>query len=153
MTDGDAAAGKTLWYRVFCVRKSGDGYVVVAVSPARKITTPAAEPLPEPDPVALELTVGLTDGGAVALSWSTCSSEHFVAYKVIRSAGPHPSYLPGTDGSVVIAVKESAGATSFVDTSVEPGQTWFYRVQCIGWMNDHKILLGQTDVGSATVPS
>lgn len=152
MTDGGAAAGRSYWYRVFCVRASGDGWQVVAQSPIRKVTTPAAEPIPEPDPVDLGLSVELTDGGAVGLHWEACTNEHFVAYKIIRSAGPDPSYLPATDGSQVIAVKESAGATWFTDTNVESGQTWFYRVQCIGWMNDHKVLLGETDAVSVSLP-
>ena len=153
MTDGEVPAGKTIWYRVFCVRASGDGYVLVARSESRKITTPAAEPLPEPDPVTLDGAAHVTDGGAVALEWGTCSSEAFAGYKIVRSATENPSYLPATDGSVVLENRESATFTTFTDTSVEPGQTWFYRIQCIGWMNDHKILLGQTDVLSVTLPS
>jgi hypothetical protein len=151
LTDGGAPAGKKLWYRVFCVRVVGDGYQVVAASPTRSITTPAAEPQPEPAPVSLDITAELTDGG-VAIHWGTCSNDHFVAYKVIRSAGSNPSYLPATDGSVVVAVRESAAVTTFTDPNVEPGQTWHYRVQCIGWMNDHKILLGETDVVTVTLP-
>jgi hypothetical protein len=151
LTDTAAPAGTKLWYRVFCVRAGGDTFVVVAVSPTRAVTTPAAEPKPEPSPVALSLTTALTDSG-VALHWGTCSSDVFVAYKVVRSAGPNPSYLPGTDGSVVISVKESASVTSFTDPNVGSGQTWHYRVQCIGWMNDHQILLGETDVATVTLP-
>ncbi len=150
-TDTGAAAGRSYWYRVFCLRQTGDGYRIVAISPIRKVTTPAAEPQPEPSPVGLDLSVELTDGG-VALHWGACSNDHFVAYKVIRSAGENPSYLPATEGSVVIAVKENAGVLSFTDPNVESGQTWRYRVQCIGWMNDHRILLGETDVATVTLP-
>jgi hypothetical protein len=148
--DGEATPGKKVWYRVFCLRETEGGYKVLASSPVKGIAVPAGEPDPEPDPVALGLEVNLTDGG-VKLHWEACGSESFVAYKVVRSAGSNPSYLPGTDGSQVIAVIENAGVTSFVDGGVEAGQTWYYRVQAIGYMNGHKILLGQTAAIAVTV--
>jgi hypothetical protein len=148
--DGEATPGKKVWYRVFCLRETEGGYKVLASSPVKGIAVPADKPDPEPDPVALGLEVNLTDGG-VKLRWEACGSESFVAYKVVRSAGSNPSYLPGTDGSHVIAVIENAGVTSFVDGGVEAGQTWYYRVQAIGYMNGHKILLGQTAAIAVTV--
>jgi hypothetical protein len=148
--DGEATAGKKVWYRVFCVREAEGGYKVVASSPAKGIAVPAAEPDPDPDPVALGLEVDLTDAG-VKLHWEACGSESFVAYKIVRSAGSNPSYLPGTDGSQVIAVIENPGVTSFTDGDLEAGQTWHYRVQAIGYMNGHKILLGQTAAIAVTV--
>jgi len=148
--DGEATPGKKVWYRVFCVREAEGGYKVVATSPVKGIAVPAAEPDPEPDPVALGLEVDLTDGG-VKLHWEACGSESFVAYKIVRATGSNPSYLPGTDGSQVIAVIENPGVTSFTDGDIEAGQTWHYRVQAIGYMNGHKILLGQTAAIAVTV--
>jgi hypothetical protein len=148
--DGDAPTGKKLWYRVFCLRETGGDYAVVAATSAKAIVVPAAEPEPEPEPVVLGFEAGQT-GEGVALHWEQCSSESFVFYKVIRAAHPNPSYLPGTDGSQVIAVIENGGVTSFTDTDVEAGQTWYYRVQSIGYMNGHKILLGQTPAIAVTV--
>ena len=148
--DGDAPAGKKVWYRVFCVVESDGGYKVVAASGAKAVTVPDKEPEPEPDPVKLGFEVDLTEGG-VKLSWEACGSDVFAAYKIVRSHSPNPSYLPGTDGSQVIGVIENAGTTTFVDGDVEAGQTWYYRVQAIGWMNDHKILLGQTAAIAVTV--
>jgi hypothetical protein len=150
--DGEATPGKKLWYRVFCVRETDDGYKVVASSAAKAISVPGEKPKPEPepDPVALGFEVDLADAG-VKLHWEGCSSDSFVYYKVVRSQGSNPSYLPGTDGSQVIAVIENPGVTSFTDGDVEAGQTWYYRVQAIGYMNGHKILLGQTAAIAVTV--
>jgi hypothetical protein len=148
--DGDAPAGKKVWYRVFCVIENDGGYKVLAASGAKAVVVPDNEPEPEPDPVELGFEVTLTDDG-VKLNWEACGSDVFVAYKVVRSHSPNPSYLPGTDGTQVIGVIENAGTTAFVDGDVEAGQTWYYRVQAIGWMNDHKILLGQTAAKAVTV--
>jgi hypothetical protein len=150
--DAGAPAGKKVWYRVFCVRETEAGYKVVAASAARAIEVPAAEPQPEPDAVSLDFQVELTDGGAVALHWAACNHESFVAYKVLRSAGSNPSYLPMTDGTQVRSVIENADLTSYTDDDVASGQTWTYRVQCIGYMNGHKILLGETAATAVTLP-
>jgi hypothetical protein len=150
--DADAPAGKTVWYRVFCVRETETGYKVVAASAAKAIEVPAAEPEPEPDAVSLDFQVELTDGGSVALHWGACSHDSFVAYKVLRSEGPNPSYLPSTDGTQVRSVIENAELTSYTDGDVASGQTWTYRVQCIGYMNGHKILLGETAAKAVTLP-
>ncbi len=149
--DGNAPSGAKLWYRVFCVRTTDTGSVLVAASAARSIEVPAARPQPEPDPIAIDLSIALTDGG-VALHWGACSDPSFVAYKVLRSAGSDPSSLPPTDGTQTIAVRESPTATSFTDAAVESGQAWTYRVQCIGFMNGHAILLGETAAKAVTLP-
>ena len=150
--DGDAPAGKKVWYRVFCVRQTEAGYKVVAASVAKAIEVPAAEPQPEPDAVSLDFQVEVTEGGNIALHWGACSHESFVAYKVLRSTGENPSYLPSTDGTQVRSVIENPGLTSYTDGDVASGQTWTYRVQCIGYMNGHKILLGETAATAVTLP-
>jgi hypothetical protein len=75
-----------------------------------------------------------------------------VAYKVLRSAGSNPSYLPWTEGTQVRSVIENAELTSSTDGDVAAGQTWTYRVQCIGSMNGHKILIGETAAKTVTLP-
>lgn len=149
--DGDAPAGKKVWYRVFCLRETEAGYKIVAASAAKAIQVPAAEPEPEPDPVAIGFEVELADGG-VALHWGACNHDSFAAYKVLRSTGSDPSYLPPSDGTQVRSVIENADLTSYTDGDVASGQTWTYRVQCIGWLNDHKILLGETAAIAVTLP-
>lgn len=147
--DKAAPGGKTLTYRVFCVTKSDGAYKVLAATPAKSVTTPAPEP--PPAPVTLGFSVSLTEGG-VTLDWESCTSDGFVYYKVIRSQGSNPSYLPWTDGSEVIGVIESAGNSAFGDSSVSSGQTWHYRIQAIGKWNGQKVVLGQTPVLQVTIP-
>jgi hypothetical protein len=148
--DGEAPAGKTLWYRVFCVRSTEAGYVTVASSPVRSVTTPAPEPIP--DPVAMSLSVEITAEGAV-LHWSAAAGNGFTYYKVVRSmTTDNPSYLPWTDGTELIAVIENGAVTGYTDGAVESGQTWTYRIQSIGYIGGQKVLLGQTEAVSVTVP-
>ena len=52
----------------------------------------------------------------------------------------------------VRSVIETAGLTAYTDHDVASGQTWTYRVQCIGYMNGHKILLGETAAKAVTLP-
>lgn len=151
ITDKVAPAGRKLWYRVFCVEKTGDGYRVLNSSAARAIETPAAEPRPTPDPVAMGFSVEVTADG-VALSWEACGTDGFRYYKVVRSQGANPSYFPWTDGTELIGVIEDSGVTSKVDGAVESGQTWSYRIQSIGSLDGAKVLLGQTAAIQVTIP-
>ena len=50
--DEHAPAGKKVWYRVFCVRSTDDGYKVVAASETGSIVAPdkETEPTPKPTP-------------------------------------------------------------------------------------------------------
>jgi hypothetical protein len=148
--DGEAPAGKKLFYRVFCVRSSGDGYVVLAATPVKAIETPAAAP--PPDPVVLGFEAAAT-GEGVVLNWQACAIDNFAYYKVVRSTTTtNPSYLPSTDGTELIGVIESSSNTHFVDTNVASGQTIYYRVQCLGTWNGQKVLRGQTAVVAVTIP-
>ncbi len=148
--DADAPGGRKLWYRVFCLDKTADGYKILAASGAKAITTPTPEPPPDPVSLSFEATAG--GGGGVLLDWESCASDGFVYYKVVRSQSSNPSYLPWTDGTQLIAVIENAGNSAFEDGEVASGQTWFYRVQAIGRWNDQKVVLGQTRVIEVTVP-
>jgi hypothetical protein len=149
--DKDAPAGRTLYYRVFCLDKGENGYRILAASPVRKVTTPEVDPGPKPEPVELAIEAG-TEGGVVWLDWETCDSEGFVYYKVVRSRDDNPSYFPWTDGTELIGVIESPGGSAFEDHDVASGDTWFYRVQSIGKWNGEKVLLGQTRVVRVEVP-
>ncbi len=136
---------------MFCVRKGEDGYKVVNASAMKGIEVPE-EPTP-PDPISLALDAWLTDGGKVALDWSACDVDGFAFYKVVRSDwNEDPSYLPWTDGSEVIAAISEYGATQLETQAPEPGHTAWYRVQCLGYAGDQKVLLGESDAVSVTVP-
>jgi hypothetical protein len=151
--DSTAPAGKKTWYRVFCVTASSS---VARSSAAVGIQTPAAPPAPTSCSISLTVNPAekgmtqTTDGQAVALDWTACKSSGLVYYKVVRSAQSNPSYLPWTDGSVVIAVVGPDGATAHVDHV--DGGTWYYRVQAIGSVDGAKKVLGQTAVVPVTVP-
>ena len=148
MVDPDAPVGVKVWYRVFCLDKTADGYKVLGSSRARSIVR-HEKPAPEPCDMALEANV--TDGGVV-LDWTSCSSDAFHWYKVVRSHGENPSYVPWTDGSQLRFYTEDRGHTQFTDTKVESGQTWFYRVQAVGYVHGVKVLLGQTAAIEVTIP-
>jgi hypothetical protein len=147
--DKEAPGGKKLFYRVFCVLATDGGYKVAAASNVASVTTPTVEP--PPDPVTLGFETDFAEGGVV-LHWQQCTSDGFVYYKVVRSMNENPSYLPWTDGTELINVIENPANTSSFDGNVESGQTWFYRIQCIGYWNGQKVLLGQTAVKAVTIP-
>ena len=147
--DKDAPGGKTLFYRVFCVKSTEAGYVVAAASNVDSVTTPAYEP--PPPPVSLGFEANLT-GEGVVLHWQECTSASFSFYKVVRSMNENPSYLPYTDGTQVIGVIENHSVTGLTDGDVASGQTWYYRVQAIGYWNGQKVVLGQTAVIAVTIP-
>lgn len=153
--DADVPGGKTWYYRVFAVAKSETGYRVLAASGVAKVVVPAPEPKPSPkptpEPYALGFDVDVTADGVV-LDWEGCGSDGFVYYKVVRSTGSNPSYLPWTDGTELIAVVEDAGTTSLTDESVASRDTFTYRVQAIGVLDGQKVLLGQTAAIEVTVP-
>ena len=152
--DKYAPHGKKAWYRVFCVRKTEDGYKAVNASNVKGIEVPLEpEPPTPPDPVLLGLEAEVNDEGKVVLSWSACEVDGFAFYKVVKSTwNEHPSYLPWTDGSEVIGVVGDRHATEWHDWAPDAGDTVYYRVQCIGYVGDHKVLLGQTAVVAVTSP-
>lgn len=145
--------GVRVWYRVFCVRKGEDGYKVVNASATKGIEVPD-EPVPPtpPDPITLELGATIGDGGKVLLDWSACSVDGFAFYKVLRSTTTNdPSYLPWHDGTEVVGVVSEADATQLQVPGPDAGTAW-YRVQCIGYVGDQKVLLGESAVVAVTVP-
>jgi hypothetical protein len=147
--DEEIGPGRKIFYRVFCLRALDEGYRVLAASAVKGIETPAAEPEPLPEPSVMGFEVDAT-GEGVVLHWEQCTADRFAFYKVVRSHNPNPSYLPGTEGSEVIAVFENGEITQFVDGAADAG-TWYYRVQSIGYADGQKFLLGQTPVRSVTV--
>ncbi len=150
VVDRHAPAGKKVWYRVFCIDRTHWGHKVLNSSMTKSIVTKAADkPAPTPASLGLELTVA---DGHVVLHWDASTADAFRWYKVVRSHGPNPSYVPWTDGSQLVGIRENRGATSFTDTHVESGQTWFYRVQAVGYWHGKKILLGQTAALEVTIP-
>ena len=146
--DYDAPCATELHYRVFAVKHGGEGYVVLASSNVDGASRPC--PPPPPDPVALTFEVGQVAEG-VQLSWQACTSDAFAVYKVVRSAtNPDPRY-PLNDGTELIGVIGDAGVTGFTDSNVEAGQTWTYRVLCMGQNGDGWYVIGLTPAVSVAV--
>jgi hypothetical protein len=149
--DKDAPHGHKAWYRVFCVRKTDAGYKVLNASATKGIEVPE-EPTP-PDPISLGIDWSITGEGKVVLTWDACEVDGFGFYKVVKSTwNDDPSYLPWTDGTQVIGVVESMSATEWHDWAPDAGHTAWYRVQCLGYVGDMKVLLGQTAVVAVTTP-
>lgn len=142
--DEHAAPGRKAWYRVFCVRRTQDGYKVLAATAVKAIEAPdepEPTPKPTPEPVsALWIEAG-ADGGSVVLSWEACNGEGFSHYRVLRKTG---------DDAQVIAEIENASTTTYVDDGLEAG-TYHYAVQCKGHVGDDWTLIGSTEWATVTV--
>lgn len=141
----------TPWtYRVFAVRHGDAGYVTLGATNAVTLKVTCA---PEPTPVVvvpLALEVQVKPGEGIALAWDKCTSEHFAAYKVVRSkTNPDPRY-PLNDGAELIAAISDPGQTTFVDIAVEAGETWTYRVVAVTSGPSGHVAIGQTAAISAT---
>ena len=147
--DKAAPHGKKLWYRVFCVRKTEAGYKVVNASNTKGIEVP--EETPPPDPISLALEASVNEEGKVVLSWSACEVDGYAFYKVVKSTwNDNPSYYPWTDGTDVIGVVEGMFDTELHDWAPDAGETAWYRVQCLGYVDGHKVLLGESAVVAVT---
>jgi hypothetical protein len=147
--DWEAPCDTELHYRVFAVRHAEEGYKVLASSNVDGAISGDC-PAPPPDPVALAFEVGQT-GEGVQLSWQQCQSEDLAVYKVVRSATNENPKYPLNDGTELIGVFENAEVTGFTDSNVEPGQTWTYRVLCMGQNGDGWYVIGQTAALSITL--
>lgn len=148
-TDKHAPCNVELHYRAFAVRHGDDGYVVLASSNVGAATRECVE-VPPAEPKALAFELALTAEG-VELSWESCPSEDFAVYKVVRSAtDPDPMY-PLHDGDELIGVIGDSGETHFVDSNVEVGQTWTYRVLSMASGDGGWVVIGLTDALTITV--
>ena len=146
--DYDAPCNQELHYRVFAVRHGEEGYVVLASSNVDGATRPCETPPPDPVALAFEASQGAE---GIQLAWQQCSSEAFVVYKVVRSATNGNPVYPPNDGTELIGVIENAAVTGLTDSNIEAGQTWTYRVLCMGQNGDGWYVIGQTPAITVTV--
>ena len=130
------------------MRHTETGYLVLASSNVGAATRPCVEPPAEPSAMGFDV-VQTADG--VKLTWEACPSDAFHAYKVVRSATNASPMYPLNDGTALIGVVENPGTTSFTDTNVDPGQTWTYRVLCMGQNADGWYVLGLSAARTVTV--
>jgi hypothetical protein len=146
--DHDVPCNTEFHYRAFAVNHTETGYVVLAASNVGTATRACDEPPAEPGTMAFQ-AVQSADG--VKLSWEACSSDAFAAYKVVRSAtNPNPMY-PLNDGTELLVYFHDQGTTHFTDSDVEAGQTWTYRVLCMGHNGDGYYALAMTSAMTVTV--
>ncbi len=150
MADKHAPADRTVWYRVFCVRSTGDGYQVLNSTTARSIHTPDA-PAPTPAPETMGLALSLGDGGLV-VDWTVCEADGFDYYKVVRSTDSTVTWPLGAYDSLAFYTGDRE-ATVFVDTEADPGKTYFYRVFCVNSTSYGYVTLNSTTVHDIHVPA
>jgi len=150
MADKSAPADRTVWYRVFCVRKTSTGYSILNSTAARSIHTPDA-PAPTPAPQTMGLTLTLGDGGVV-VDWSTCEVDRFDYYKVVRSTDSTVKWPLGANDSLVFYTGDR-NTTLFVDTEADPGKTYYYRVFCLDSTSYGYVTLNSTTVHDIHVPA
>jgi hypothetical protein len=153
--DNDAPGGKTLAYRVFCVGGHDGGWKLLNRTPARSIHVPGDEPTPKPEPTATPQTMSLhlsaSEAGGVYIDWSACESDWFTAYKVVRSSDEATKWPLGDNDTLVTYISDREN-THFVDTSVEAGGRYFYRVFCVKATEGGYKVLNSTHVEDFTVP-
>ena len=140
--DGEAPCNTEMHYRAFAVRHTETGYLVLASSNVDGATR-ACDTATPAEPKALGFEAVQTADG-VKLGWDACSSDAFHAYKVVRSATNENPMFPLNDGTELIGVIEDPGTTGFTDTNVSAGQTWTYRVLCMGQNADGWFVIGLT---------
>ena len=146
--DYNAPCNTELHYRAFAVRHGETGYVVLASSNVGAATRACDAPPADPKALGFEL-MRTADG--VQLNWGACGSDAFAVYKVVRSATNASPMYPLNDGTELIGVIGDAGTTGFVDSNVQVGQTWTYRVLCMGQNGGGWYVLGLTDALTLTV--
>jgi len=76
-----------------------------------------------PEPLVLENPVASPGGGELAPEWSVTSSPFFGEYRLYRSTSPNVDLT-----SALVFTTSYPLLTTFTDTSVTPGQTYYYRV-------------------------
>lgn len=147
--DHDVPCNTAFHYRAFAVNHTETGYVVLGSSNVGTATR-ACDEQPPADPGAMGFQV-VQAGGDVQLTWEACSSDAFAAYKVVRSAtNPNPMY-PLNDGTELLVYFHDQGTTHFTDSHVDAGQTWTYRVLCMGHNGDGYYALAMTSAMTVTV--
>src|SRR4029077_15550662 len=100
----------------------------------------------------MSLHLESSDSGGVSLGWSTCEADGFSAYKVVRSPDESTTWPLGGDDKLVTYVTDR-GTPHFVDSDVEAGGHYFYRVFCVKATSDGFKILNSTHVEDFTVPA
>lgn len=110
----------------------------------------ASGPMPAPSAVTTELQAGA--GNAVAVAWSAVTHPVVIGYNVYRSGTAGGPYTKLTTSPVA-----ASGPLRFVDTSVEPGRTYYYVVTSVDANGNESPFSEESTItiapGSTLVPS
>jgi len=121
---------------------------------AKPTPRPTAKPKPTPKPTAAPaqdtptLAVDVRNGNP-ALSWTTCTSEAFKAYAVVRSTDSEIHYPP-EDHDTVVAMVTSRADTRQADTGAAAGVRVWYRVWCLSRTDNEYKTIWRTPTVSVT---
>ncbi|HKL89528.1 MAG TPA: hypothetical protein VJ884_11035, partial [Salinibacter sp.] len=95
----------------------------IALSPANEVLTVNATPTPP------QGVTGTTAGPDVELTWTAPSEPDLDRYRVYRGTAPIDSAAGPSSRTALDST--GAGATTFTDSTVTPGTTYFYRVTAV----------------------
>ncbi len=107
-------------------------------------------PTPKPSPVAMSLAQTLNADG-VQLSWSKYTGDNFQYYKIVRSETNTNPLFPLNSGTELVCAGSDQSQTSWTDTGVAAGHTYYYRV--IAYTFDGDLVLGKSNVVSVAIPA
>jgi hypothetical protein len=114
--------------------------VAAGCNMSSKTASPGPSPSPTPVPSPTPTPTPSPSAHSVALTWSASSSSGVIGYNVYRSTTASGSYT--RVGNVV--------GTSFTDSTVQGGHTYFYTVTTV---NSANLESAPSSPISATVPS
>lgn len=114
-TDQDLEPSTTYYYRLYVYDNSG---LSAGSNVVNKATT--ANVLPKP----VSIAIAVQDSTTFRLTWTRNSDTDFESYRIYRSTSS------GVDNSAdnLLVIENTQSTTSFTDTSVESGQTYYYKV-------------------------
>lgn len=101
--------------------------------------------IPPPPITNFQATV---DGSALKLTWTNPIDTDFVGLLIVRKTGSYPAHE--ADGAIVYDVNKiddpsTVIGTQYVDTSVAPGITYYYRAFPYDFDNNYQADTGQQD--------
>lgn len=124
-TDDGVKSGHTYQYRVAAVTSDGD----LVYSDTVVVDVPAPEP--EPTEVSVTLVSSLSANG-VTVEWSVNGASRFSGFVLERSVQGAPQDSDTTtDGTTVVRIESQDVFNTYLDTEVQGGNTYSYRVGLI----------------------
>ncbi len=132
LVDSGLAENTPYFWRVFV--RDADGLA----TPSNEVTATTTNTAPP----AVTLASATADSESVLLRWTSSSAADFEAYRLRRSLAEAVS-----ESSATIVIVTERSETTFVDTSVVEGETYFYRLYVV----DRGDLTAGSNKRSATI--